>query len=89
MERWTYLIIAGADGAPTQVRATLRAGADPTGWPTRQIRVDGTTVRVDAAVHDYEAPEWKVAQILDAGMGGGGAARLDALKHELRVGASA
>jgi hypothetical protein len=79
MERWTYLIIAGADGAAIQMRIFLRNGDDESAWPVVQVSLDGTEVPVDDVVHDYEAPEWKAAQSL-----AGGQARLDQLKDHLR-----
>jgi hypothetical protein len=84
MERWTYLMIAGPDGATTQIRVILRAGDDPAAWPALQIGLDGAEVPLDEVAHDYEAPEWKAIQVLDEGMGGGGATRLDQLKEALR-----
>ena len=84
MERWTYLILADAGGSPSEIRVILRAGDDETAWPAAQVAVGGGEVAVDAAAHDYEAPEWKAVQILDGGMGGGGEARLQQLKDGLR-----
>ncbi|HEY5153358.1 MAG TPA: hypothetical protein VIJ47_01400 [Acidimicrobiales bacterium] len=84
MERWTFLMIAGPDGATAQIRVFLRAGDDPAAWPAAQLGLDGTEVAVDDVAHDYEAPEWKATQELDAGMGGGGAARLEQVKAGLR-----
>jgi hypothetical protein len=85
MERWTFLMIAGPDGATTQIRILLRAGDEPAAWPVAQIAIDGAEVPVDDAVHDYEAPEWKAIAELDAGMGGGGAARIEQVKRGLRA----
>jgi hypothetical protein len=84
MERWTFLIIADEGGAPSQVRVVLRAGEDESAWPAAQLSVDGADVALDAAAHDYEAPEWKVVQILDALMGGGAEVRLGQVKDALR-----
>jgi len=81
MERWTFLVIAGPDEEPAQLRVRLRHGDDPTSWPTAQVAMDGTEVPADDATHDYEAPEWKAAQLLE---GGGGAARLEQVKDDLR-----
>jgi hypothetical protein len=89
MERWTYLVIAGPAGEAAQVRVMLRAGEDPGAWPAAQIALDGSDQPVDQAAHDYEAPEWKVAQLLDQTMGAGGAARLDQVKGRLRTQAAA
>jgi hypothetical protein len=89
MERWTYLVIAGPDGGAAELRVLLRSGEEPAGWPAAQIGVDGTDRPVDAAAHDYEAPEWKAVQLLDEGMGSGGAARLDQVKGRLRSQAAA
>jgi hypothetical protein len=89
LERWTFLIIAGPDGSPVQIRAFLRAGDDASTWPVAQITLDGSETQVDDAAHDYEAPEWKVVQILDPGTGGGGQLRLDAVKDHLRATARA
>jgi len=84
MERWTYLIIAGPDGGPAQVRVFLRAGDDEARWPSAQLTVDGREVPVDDVAQDYEAPEWKVAQILEAA---GGQAAVDRVKDRLRAAA--
>jgi hypothetical protein len=81
MERWTFLVIAAPDGSPAQLRVRLRAGDDPTAWPTAQVAMDGTEVPPDDTEHDYEAPEWRAAQLLE---GGGGAARLEQVKEGLR-----
>jgi hypothetical protein len=81
MERWTFLVIAAPDGEPAQIRVRLRAGDDAAGWPTAQVALDGTEVPPDDAAHDYEAPEWKAAELLS---GGGGAPRLEQLKDGLR-----
>ncbi len=89
MERWTFLVIAGPDGAATQIRVLLRAGDDPGGWPAAQIGLDGSDQPVDEVAHDYEAPEWKAVQLLDGTMGTGGAARLDQVKSRLRSQAAA
>lgn len=84
MERWTFLMIAGPDGSTHQIRILLRAGDDPTAWPALQIAMDGTEVPLDEVAHDYEAPEWKATQELDAGMGAGAAARIVQVKETLR-----
>jgi len=84
MERWTFLMIAGPDGTTAQIRVFLRAGDDPAAWPSAQLTLDGAEVAVDDVAHDYEAPEWKATQELDAAMGGGGAARLEQVKAGLR-----
>jgi hypothetical protein len=89
MERWTYLVIAGPQGEAAQLRIMLRVGDEPTAWPAAQIGVDGADQPVDRATHDYEAPEWKAVQLLDEGMGAGGAARLDQVKGRLRSQAAA
>lgn len=82
MERWTFLILADADGKADGIRMVLRAGDDESRWPSLQIRLDGTTVPVDDRPHDYEAPEWKAQQIVAAaGMPDG---RWEALKNSLR-----
>jgi hypothetical protein len=67
----------------------LRAGDDESAWPKAQIALDGSDVAVDDRPHDYEAPEWKATQELDAAMGGGGAARLEQVKESLRARARA
>lgn len=82
MERWTFIILAGPDGAASGIRVTLRAGDDESRWPELQVTVDGTEVPVDDQPRDYEAPEWKAKQILTAG--GGSEARFDELKNKLR-----
>jgi len=84
MERWTFLIIAGPDGAPVEVRVFLRVGDDEARWPSAQIAMDGRGVAVDATAHDFEAPEWKVAQLLAAA---GGQAVVDRVKDQLRAAA--
>ena len=82
MERWTFLVIAGPDGSPAQLRVKLRDGDDPASWPTAQLSLDGTEVAVDDVAHDYEAPEWQAAQLLAEG---GGADRLEQVKEGLRA----
>ena len=82
MERWTFLIIADAGGAPSQIRVILRAGEDEVAWPKAQLTLDGREVPVDAAPHDYEAPEWKATQLFIAG--GGTQHGWDELKDRLR-----
>ncbi len=89
MERWTYLVIAGPDGGAKQLRVLLRRGDDPAAWPVAQIGLDGSDRPTDEQAHDYEAPEWKAVQLLDQGMGQGGAARLDQVKGRLRNHAAA
>jgi hypothetical protein len=84
MERWTFLVIAGPDGEPAQLRVLLRHGEDPTIWPAAQLGMGGAEVPVDQQNHDFEAPEWKAAQLLDAGTGQAGAARLEQIKRQLR-----
>ncbi len=84
MERWTFLVIAGPDDEPAQIRVLLRNGDDPAGWPGAQVALDGSDVPLDDAVHDFEAPEWRAAQLLDGATGGGGAARLEQVKDGLR-----
>ena len=81
MERWTFLVIAGPDGSPAQLRVLLRDGDDPTAWPAAQVALDGSDVALDEVAHDYEAPEWQAVQLLDAA---GGASRLDQVKEGLR-----
>jgi hypothetical protein len=87
MERWTFLIIAGPDGSALQIRVLLRAGDDPAAWPTAQLALDGTEVPVCEAAHDFEAPEWKAAQLLDGATSGGGQDQIDRVKDRLRVSA--
>ena len=87
MERWTFLIIAGADGSALQIRVILRDGDDPAGWPAAQLALDGTEVPVDDVAHDYEAAEWKAVQLLVEADSGGGQAQVDAVKDRLRVSA--
>ena len=82
MERWTFLILADADGAADGIRMILRAGDDEAGWPRLQILLDGTEVPLDDRPHDYEAPEWKATQIVDAA--GMPAGRWEQLKGTLR-----
>jgi hypothetical protein len=82
MERWTFNMIAGADGKESQVRMILRAGDDSAAYPTLQVGVDGVEVPVDDAPVDYEAPEWKALQIFSAG--GGSADLWEDLKDKLR-----
>lgn len=83
MERWTFLILAAADGSPSQIRIHLRDGDDPARWPALQVRVDGSEVPVDDVAKDYEAPEWKARQIFAAG--GGSDERWEQLKERLRL----
>jgi hypothetical protein len=83
MERWTFLIIADGAGDAAQIRMVLRAGDDPSSWPTLQVAVDGTEVPVDDAEKDYEAPEWRAVELFTAA--GGGQARWDELKDHLRA----
>jgi len=82
MERWTFHMIAGADGRETQIRMILRAGDDPEAYPTLQVGLDGDEVPVDAVGVDYEAPEWKAVQLFTAG--GGSQGRWEDLKDQLR-----
>ena len=70
MERWTFLVIAGPDGEPAQMRVLLRTGDDPAGWPAAQVALDGSDSPLDRRRHDYEAPEWQAAQLLDEATGG-------------------
>ena len=89
MERWTFLVIAGPDGEAAQIRVCC-APARPgglAGGPDRAGR--HRPAASTTAAHDYEAPEWKAVQLLDEGMGGGGAARLDQVKGRLRSQAAA
>lgn len=82
MERWTFLILADAAGAPEQIRMFLRAGDDPDAWPGLQIALDGTEVPLDDAAKDYEAPEWKAREIF---LGGGATEQQwESLKARLR-----
>lgn len=85
MERWTYLVIAGPDEEPAQLRVLLRTGEDEAGWPAVQLGLDGAEVPVDQAPRDYEAPEWQAVQLLDSHTQGGGAARLSQVKEDLRM----
>jgi hypothetical protein len=85
MERWTYLVIAGPDEEPAQLRVMLRDGDDEANWPAAQLGLDGSEVPVDSAPRDYEAPEWQAVQLLDSHTQGGGAARLDQVKDSLRT----
>jgi hypothetical protein len=87
MERWTFLIIAGPDGSPVQVRIFLRAGDDASAWPAAQLALDGTEVPVCESDHDFEAPEWKAAQLLDGAASGSGQAQIDRVKDRLRLSA--
>jgi hypothetical protein len=82
MERWTYLVIAGPDDRPSQLRVMLRDGEDASTWPAAQVGLDGRTVPVDQVAHDYEAPEWQAVQLLEPG---GGAVRLEQVKDDLRA----
>ncbi len=82
MERWTFLILADAEGEPNQIRVYLRAGDDESRWPVAQVTVDGAEVPVDDAAKDYEAPEWKALEIFRAN--GGTEERWEALKSRLR-----
>jgi 2-polyprenyl-6-methoxyphenol hydroxylase-like FAD-dependent oxidoreductase len=83
MERWTFHMIAGADGAESQVRITLRAGSDPSTYPRLQVGLNGVEVALDAAPVDYEAPEWKALQLFTAA--GSSADRWEELKGKLRA----
>lgn len=83
MDRWWFHMIAGPDGSEAQVRVVLRRGDDESAFPALQVGLDGEEVPVDDSPVDYEAPEWKVAQLLEAG-GGGGQATIDALKERLQ-----
>lgn len=82
-DRWWFHMIAGPDGGEVQVRVVLRRGDDESAFPSLQLGLDGTEVPVDDAPVDYEAPEWKVAQLLDAA-GGGGQSTLDGFKERLQ-----
>ena len=83
MERWTFNMIAGADGREAQVRMILRVGDDPAAYPTLQVGLDGVEVELDDAPVDYEAPEWKARQLFDAA--GGDEERWEDLKDQLRA----
>ena len=83
MERWTFHMIAGPDGREQQVRITLRAGADPAAYPRLQARLDGVEVPLDGAPVDYEAPEWKVQQLVT--QAGGTPEAWEVLKDRLRA----
>lgn len=83
MERWTFLIIPDERGEAKQIRMFLRAGDDPERYPRLQVALDGTEVPVDAVDHDYEAPEWKAIQIMQAG--GAPQQRWEDLKDKLRA----
>jgi hypothetical protein len=85
MERWTFLVIAGPDEEPAQIRVLFRDGEDPSGWPGAQVALDGSEVPLDDVAHDYEAPEWQAAQLLDPSSGGAGAARVEQIKDGLRA----
>jgi hypothetical protein len=79
MEKWTFLVMAAADGSPDGLRIILRDGADEATWPRLQVGADGAEVPVDDRPHDYEAPEWKAQQLF-----GGSDRQWDALKERLR-----
>jgi hypothetical protein len=83
MERWTFHMIAGEDGAERQVRMTLRSGDDPATHPRLQVGLDGTEVALDGAPVDYEAPEWKAVQLFTAA--GSSPDRWEELKDKLRA----
>ena len=80
MERWSFLVLAAADGNPKGFRIILRAGDDEGAWPKTQVDLDGTVVPVDDEPHDYEAPEWKAKQIFT-----GGESEWEGLKDKLRA----
>lgn len=80
-DRWSFLMIAGADGAEAQVRVRVEdvgSGASA----TAQFEVGGAEVDLDEAPVDYEAPEWKAKKIMSAA--GVDDARFEALKRDVR-----
>ena len=83
-ERWTYTVIADPPGsAPIEMRVTLE-DRDAAKRATVQVTVAGVQVDVDDKPRDYEAPEWKVREILSGGGVETVDTYLDALKDHLR-----
>ena len=82
-EKGTFLVIADEPrGTPIQIRVILRDADEPERAAKLQVSVEGRPVVVDDAEHDYEAPEWKAAQILTDGSGDAGL--LERMKDRLR-----
>jgi hypothetical protein len=83
-EKWTYLILSDEAKNPTGIRIVLE-DRDSGRQATMQLTDAGDEADLTGEVHDYEAMEWKVKQIIDAGRGGqGGEVVVDAAKDHLR-----
>jgi hypothetical protein len=83
-EKWTFLILSDEAKNPTGIRITLE-DRDSGRQASMQLTHAGEEAELTAEAHDYEAMEWKVIQIIDAGRGGnGGEAVVGAAKDHLR-----
>lgn len=83
-EKWTYLILSDEAKNPTGIRITLE-DRDSGRRASLQLTDAGEEAELTSEDHDYEAMEWKVKQIIDAGRGGqGGDAVVEAAKQHLR-----
>jgi hypothetical protein len=88
-EKWTYLILSDEAKNPTGIRITLE-DRETGRQASMQLTHAGEEAELTAESHDYEAMEWKVMQIIDAGRGGnGGEAVVHAAKDHLRKALSA
>lgn len=83
-EKWTFLVLSDEAKNPTGVRITLE-DRESGRQVSMQLTHAGDEAELTGEVHDYEAMEWKVKQIIDAGRGGqGGDLVVDAAKDHLR-----
>lgn len=83
-EKWTYLILSDEAKNPTGIRIVLE-DRESGRQASMQLTHAGEEADLTSEIHDYEAMEWKVKQIIDAGRGGqGGDALIDAAKKHLR-----
>jgi hypothetical protein len=83
-EKWTFLILSDEAKNPTGIRITLE-DRDSGRQASMQLTHSGEEADLTSEVHDYEAMEWKVKEIIDAGRGGqGGDLVIEAAKKHLR-----
>ena len=83
-EKWTFLILSDEAKNPTGIRILLD-DRETGRQASMQLTDAGEETDLTDEVHDYEAMEWKVKQIIDAGRDGqGGDVVVDAAKKHLR-----
>lgn len=83
-EKWTYLVLSDEAKNPTGIRITLE-DRESGRQASMQLTHAGDEADLTTEIHDYEAMEWKVKQIIDAGRGGqGGDVVVEAAKRHLR-----